>query len=156
MGAQARSIVLRTTASLMMLAACNHEDRSAASALNRTFPAAHVSRVVFRAADAKRARIQKGKAGAIVVSGRPHGGAPGYHPSGEWRETPANEWGLDFRAKLYGNTLVISTFNEIQYIHHSYYIDELSIAVPDGVQVILEPRQPTGEGAPDLREPAKD
>jgi len=51
---------------------------------------------------------------------------------------------------------VISTLNEIQYIHHSYYFDELSIAVPEGVQVILEPRQPTGEGAPDLREPAQE
>lgn len=41
-------------------------------------------------------------------------------------------------------------------VHHSDYFDELSIAVPDGVQVILEARQPTGEGAPDLREPAKE
>jgi hypothetical protein len=94
---------------------------------------------------------------SILVSGTPSGGAPGYHPADpNWRETSASEWGLDFRGKAFGTTLVISTFNEIQYIHHSYYLENLVITVPPGVEVTREARQLSGEGAPDLREEGAD
>jgi hypothetical protein len=121
----------------------------------KTFPAQGVSRVVFRAAMAREARTTPAKGDSIVVSGTPQGGAPGYHPSDpKWRETSASEWGLDFKGKTFRKTLVISTFNEIHYIHHSYYLDDLVISVPSGVEVIREAREPSGDGAADLREPA--
>jgi hypothetical protein len=121
----------------------------------KAFPAQGVSRVVFRAAMAREARTTLAKGDSIVVSGTPQGGAPGYHPSDpKWRETSASEWGLDFKGKTFGKTFVISTFNEIHYIHHSYYLDELVISVPSGVEVIREARELSGDGAADLREPA--
>jgi len=69
------------------------------------------------------------------------GGAEGYHsPDPFWRETPAKSWGLDFVAKQYGNILVISTKNEIEYIHHHYALENLSVRVPKGIQVIRAQR----------------
>ena len=121
----------------------------------QTFPAAGISKVILRAALAGQARIVPGKRGDIVVAGIARGGAPGYHPAdSRGKTTSAEEWGLDFRGKAFGQTLVISTGNEIHYIHHSYYLDDLVIDVPSGTEVIFEVRQPTGDGAPDLREPS--
>jgi len=123
----------------------------------KSFSGAGVSRVVFRATLARDARVTSAEGHDIVVTGTPRGGAAGYHPpAGTWREESASEWGLDFRGKAYGKTLVISTFNEIRYIHHSYYLDQLVISVPAGVEVALEARQPSGDGAPDLGESAVD
>ena len=120
----------------------------------RTFPATGVSRVVLRATLAEKARIIPGETSAILARGLPQGGAPGYHPAdSNWRETKTQDWGLDFRGRTFGQTLVISTLNEITYIHHSYYLDGLVITVPAGVTVVLEARIPSGDGAADLREP---
>ncbi len=119
----------------------------------KSFPGAGVSRVVFRAAFARDARVTSAQGHDILVTGTPRGGAPGYHaPDGRWRESAASEWGLDFRGQAFGETLVISTFNEIRFIHHSYYLDQVVISVPTGVEVALEARQLSGDGAPDLRQ----
>jgi hypothetical protein len=91
---------------------------------------------------------------SIVVSGQPRGGAAGYHPADPtWRETAAQDWGLDFRSKVVGSTLVLSSWNEIRYIHHGYYLDNLAITLPKDVEVVLEARQLSGDGRPDLRDP---
>ena len=122
----------------------------------KTFPAHGISRVVFRAMLASEARIVTAPGADIRVAGTPQGGAPGYHPSDpKWRETSAQDWGLGFREKAFGSTLVISTWNEIHYIHHSYYLDQLVISVPPGIEVTLEARRLTGEGAPDLGPPGE-
>jgi len=120
----------------------------------KSFPGAGVSRVVFRAAFAREARVTSAAGHDILVTGTTRGGAPGYRaPDGQWRESAASEWGLDFRGKASGETLVISTFNEIRFIHHSYFLDQLVISVPTGVEVSLEARQLSGDGAADLAEP---
>lgn len=84
----------------------------------------------------------------------PSRGAAGYHPSDpNWRETPADGWGLDFKEKRFGAVLVVSSYNEIEYIHHYYYFDKLRVERPERVAVTLESRELTGDGEADLGEP---
>lgn len=123
----------------------------------RSFPAPGIEAVILRAEAAGQAEIKTVPGGRmIVVSGAPAGDARGYHPSDpNWRETPAAEWGLDFAAKGFGPVLVISSKNEILYIHHYYRFETIAISVPSGVKVVKEARKLAGDGAPDLSGPAK-
>ena len=69
----------------------------------------------------------------ITVTGIPAGDARGYHPADpKWRETPAALWALDFAARQYGPTLVISSIAEVRYIHHDYHLEDIEIEVPPG------------------------
>jgi hypothetical protein len=115
-----------------------------------------VRKVILRAAAAETLEVTSDPATSLVeVSGVASGGAKGYHSGNPfWRETPAAEWGLDFVSARFGDVLVISTENEFEYIHHHYMLKSLEIKVPVGVDVVLEPRILTGDGAPDLKEPA--
>ena len=125
-----------------------------APTVSQSFPATGITTVVLRAGDAARATVHRTSNGKIEISGKAHGGAPGYHsPDPSWRETPAAKWGLDFVAKQYENVLVISTKNEIRYIHHSYYFDSLVLSVPADVKVVPVTREPAESGAPDLSPP---
>ena len=130
---------------LLMLVAC-------ASEVSRTFDAPAVTTVVFRAANASNAVVRhESPASTVHVVGTPRGGARGYHsPDPKWRETPASRWGLDFVAKQHGSVLVISTKNEIAYIHHGYYLDSIVLTVPVGVTVQCVNRDLSGSGDPDL------
>jgi hypothetical protein len=121
-------------------------------ALRRSFPAAGITRLVLRAEEADKATVETGAPGsAIEVSGIPAGGAAGYHsPDPKWRETSAAEWGLDLVPVQRGPILVVSTKNEMRYIHHHYAFASLAVRVPPGVEVVKEPRTLTGDGAPDL------
>ena len=123
----------------------------------RSFDARGVQTVVLRAGEAEQAEVKTVSGGRlIVVSGVPEGGAAGYHsPDPNWRETPASSWGLDFKAASFGPMLVVSTVNEIQYIHHDYHLGGLTISVPEGIKVIKENRQLTGEPTPDLSPPTR-
>jgi hypothetical protein len=126
------------------------------STISLSFPAVGVERVVLRAANAKTAKVANsaGDAALITISGKATGGAGGYHaPAPGWKETPASEWGLGFVGQQFGKVLVISSKNEIEYIHHYYAIDEISLQLPDGVQLTLEPRMLDGSGEPNLRWP---
>ena len=107
---------------------------------------------MLRAEDADKAMVETGARGsAIEVSGIPTGGAAGYHsPDPKWRETPAAEWGLDFVSVQRGPILVVSTKNEMRYIHHHYAFASVTVRVPPGVEVVKEQRTLTGDGAPDL------
>jgi hypothetical protein len=122
------------------------------TALRRSFPAAGITKLVLRAGDADHATVETGVAGsAIEVTGIPTGGAAGYHPSDPtWRETPAAQWGLDFVSVQRGPMLVVSTKNEMHYIHHHYAFASVTVRVPPGIDVVKEPRTLTGDGAPDL------
>jgi hypothetical protein len=123
--------------------------------IDRSFPADGVKRVILRAAMADAAEASAvAVAEAVEVSGLPSGGARGYHsPDPTWRETPAANWGLDFVSAQFGEVLVISTKNEIHYIHHTYFLESIVLRVPAGVEVVRDERKLTGDGAPDLREP---
>ena len=123
-----------------------------AKASARSFPAAGITMLVLRAEDADKAMVETGARGsAIEVSGIPTGGAAGYHsPDPKWRETPAAEWGLDFVSVQRGPILVVSTKNEMRYIHHHYAFASVTVRVPPGVEVVKEQRTLTGDGAPDL------
>jgi hypothetical protein len=122
----------------------------------RSFDAAGVERIILRAADAEQAEVTfVPGVRSITVSGIPEGGAAGYHsPDPGWRETPASRWGLDFQARSFGPTMVVSTKSEIRYIHHGYAFTSLAITVPRGVEVVKENRKLTGESAPDMTPPA--
>ena len=122
----------------------------------RTFDATGITTVVLRAGDAERAEVKSVPGGrTITVSGMPEGGAAGYHPADpNWREIPASSWGQDFKARSFGPTLVVSTENEISYIHHDYRLRSLAISVPQGVEVVKEKRTLSDEGPPDLVRPA--
>ena len=122
-------------------------------AVTRSFDVRGISTVVLRAANASTAEVDR-TGDRVEVSGVPEGGARGYHsPDPKWRETPASEWGLDFVAARHGDVLVISTKNEISYIHHRYVLRSLKMKVPAGVKVIRMARELTGQGEPDLSPP---
>ena len=113
-----------------------------------------VKKVIIRASQARSAKVNRGGANQIQISGLPSGGAEGYHsPDPFWRETPIKNWGLNFVAKQYGSVLVISTENEIEYIHHHYTLENLNIQVPKSIKVIKEERSPSGDGKPNLKKP---
>ncbi len=120
-----------------------------------TFSPEGVSKVIIRASLAKEAKVDNSQSGSnIFVTGTPSGGSPGYHPaSGGEKEIPAEKWGLKFVGEKVGTVLVISSKNEISYIHHHYYLSEIQVKVPPNIQVILETRNLSGNGAPDLSAP---
>jgi len=90
----------------------------------------------------------------IIVRGVPAGGSLGYHPSDpNWKPTPPESWGLAFSGKRYSDRLIISTKNEIKYMHHHYFVDALEIVVPGSVRVVPVARTLTADGAPDLTAP---
>ena len=93
----------------------------------------------------------------MSISGVPDGGAKGYHPSDpNWKETPANKWGLKFAAKRFGEVLVVSSVGEIWYIHHYYYIRDLTINLPSQITLVKQTRElngDDGDGKPDLLKP---
>lgn len=116
------------------------------------FPATKVRQIILRAADANSSVVSEHAVGAIDVSADATGGALGYHsPDPSWKETPANEWGLGFVGRQYGDTLVISSRNELSHIHHHYRLSGIRIAKPADVRLILEKRTLNGDGAADLR-----
>jgi hypothetical protein len=124
----------------------------AKGAIVRSFASAGITKVILRAGDADAATVTVSRGGtAIEVSGLPTGGAKGYHPSNpNWRETAAAEWGLDFVSERRGPVLVVSTKNEMRYIHHHYHLASVAVRVPPGVEVVKEKRELTGDGKPDL------
>jgi hypothetical protein len=133
-----------------------HVQPATPARIRQAFPATGVKKVLLRTAAAAKADVTTDPTANVVeVSGLPTGGASGYHsPDFWWRETPAAEWGLGFTSARHGDVLVISTENEIHYIHHLYFLKSVSLRVPVGVEVVREPRQWTGDGAPNL-EPSK-
>lgn len=146
----------RSVAVFLIVAACHASDSASTSSarVSADFAVTTIKRVILRAGNPRNARIVKGSAGHVIVSGVPSGGAAGYHPSDrKWRKTPASDWGLGFRAKQFGDTLVVSTFNEIAYIEHAYYLDQLAITTPPDVTVVLEERRLSSDGAADLGPP---
>lgn len=121
-----------------------------------TFPLTGVDTVILRARRAKTAHISTARMGAeISIYAKPAGGAEGYHPSNpSWRQTAPANWGLGFTGRRYGNKLVISSHNEISFIHHDYFLDDIHIAKPPNLTVRLKERvmgSDDGNGAPDLR-----
>ena len=120
-----------------------------------SFDATGITRVVLRAAMADDAVVDvTAVAGKVTVSGQAAGGAEGYHPADpRWRETPAAEWGLGFAAKRFGPTLVISTRNEISFIHHHYAITGIRLRVPPSVELSRQRRVLNGSGEADLAPP---
>ena len=149
--------MLRPTATLcavLLLSACavvNSDQR-----VSRAFSASGISQVVLRASGAPQATVESTgeRTAEIVISGRPSGGAEGYHPTdSKWKETPASEWGLDFESQRFGHILVVSSKNEIEHIHHRYLLEELRLTLPEGVSLVLEERALGPIGAPDLSRP---
>ena len=122
---------------------------------SRSYDSLGITRIILRAAAADTAKADFIGAGMpITVSGRATGGAEGYHPADpKWRETPAAEWGLDFVASRFGATLVISSKNEIGYIHHHYVIADIVLQLPTSVELVRQARNLSGSGEPDLTPP---
>jgi len=73
-------------------------------------------------------RVSSTREPLISIRGRPRGGTKGYHPSDpNWKETKPEDWGLKFVSRTFGDVLVVSSLNEIGYIHHQYLIEEIEI-----------------------------
>ncbi len=90
----------------------------------------------------------------LTVSGIPSGDAKGYHPSTpNWKETPADKAGLTFTSKRYGDVLVVSSVNEFRYIHHCYYLSNITIRLPANIVLVKHARFLNGDKEPDLRKP---
>lgn len=122
----------------------------------REFDAHGISRVILRASAAATATTTNVTTDTSFVSltGIPSGGAVGYHSEDpKWRETPAAQWGLDFVSRRFGSTLVISTRNEIGYIHHQYTLEQIRVQLPKSLHIVRQPRKLTGDGAEDLSPP---
>jgi hypothetical protein len=123
--------------------------------IREVFDAQGVSTLVLRAAGATKAKVTTTDSRTqVAISAAPNGGAKGYHPvDPSWKETPASEWGLGFASQRFGTTLLISSKNEIQYIHHRYVLENIEIEIPTGVTVIREERALSGNGNPNLTPP---
>jgi len=123
--------------------------------ISRSFPLQPGDRVILRAAAADQATIVVRPGDHVTLYGTPTGGAPGYHSSDpNWKETPAAEWGLDFVAERHGPVVVISTKNEIAFIHHYYALRDIAVEIPAEIELVRENRKLNGNGAPDLQSPA--
>ena len=141
------ALLLLTGASVALAA----DDRVVAE-----FPSDGIEEVLLRAGLASSATVRNasGTRKAIVIEAITTGGAKGYHPGDpNWKEAPANKWGLNFVSLRFGKTLVVSTVNEMQYIHHRYVLDAIVVTVPENVKVRLVPRELTGDGKADLSKP---
>lgn len=112
--------------------------------------------MLIRASEIDAARIKKVNGPSdLWVRAQPAGGVSGYHsPDPDWRETPAAEYGMDFVEKRFGDVLVISSLNEIQHIHHHYYLKKIVVTVPKNITVVREKRVLSGHGAADLSAPS--
>jgi hypothetical protein len=122
----------------------------------REFNARRVTRVVLRAnaADSASASTVIRDAPFLTVSGVPVRDAGDYHsPHLNRREKPASARGLDFVARRFGNTLVISSKNEIGQFRHRYTLEHILVMTPHPVDFVREVRKLTGDGAPDLSPP---
>jgi hypothetical protein len=121
----------------------------------RSFPAQGIQTVILRAWQAEPASVVTEPGTTVVmISGIPAGGSIGYHSSDPfYRDPHPNAVGLDFAAKIYGQTLVISSVNETHFIHHTYGFARLALVVPEGVKVVKEQRQLTRDGSPSLSPP---
>jgi hypothetical protein len=121
-----------------------------------TFPSDGIHKVIVRSGTATESTrvLSNYDARTITVAASPVGGAPGYHsPDPSWKETKPEDWGMTFVSAQFGDTLVISSKNEVLYIHHRYVLAKLEISVPPNIPVTLVPRELNGNGAPDLSKP---
>jgi hypothetical protein len=150
--ATARTVILISTMSRPGAAAPPGQAQAQAKAFRQSFPAAGITKVVLRAEHADTATVTTVEgASTIELSGVPIGGAKGYMTSDpKWRETPPEKWGLKFVSERRGDVLIVSTFNEMRYIHHYYAFESVAVRVPSGVEVVREKRELNGDGAPDL------
>jgi hypothetical protein len=151
-----KTIALFLGLSTVMLTSCATAPKEVAP-VNREFEARGVSRVILRASAANRAlkTIVIRDAPFVSVFGTPAGGPRGYRSSDPrmWG-TPSSNWGLDFAARQFGSTLMISTRNEVSTTHHRYRLEQLQIILPSlNVKLVREGRRLTANGAPDLSPP---
>jgi hypothetical protein len=122
----------------------------------REFNARRVTQIVLRANAADSASVSTGIPDSrfLTVSGVPVRDAGDSHSRHLNRhEKPASKRGLDFVARRFGNTLVISTKNEIGRFPHRYTLEYIHIMAPHPVHFVQEVRRLTGNGAPDLSRP---
>lgn len=129
---------------------------AAESLVTATFPADGITKVVLRASAAKQVSIvaRESSPASVRVSGVASGGARGYQPPDpDWKETPPAEWGLKFVARRFGDTLVVSSENEMHYIHHHYTLESIKLELPAGIEIVREPRALDGNGQPNLASP---
>jgi hypothetical protein len=148
-------MLLRKTMTIGLLFVATHV-AAADSVVTKEFSAEGVAHVFLRSGLAAQAEVRhtSGQHTTVTVSGTPIGGAQGYHPSDpNWKETPAADWGLEFVGQRFGTNLVISSKNEIQYIHHHYALDHVVLTLPEGVDFKLITRELSGDGKPDLSIP---
>jgi hypothetical protein len=138
---------------LFFASIASHADEAV---VENSFPAQGVDRVILRAANAETAAVvfSEDDRSVITVSGRASGGTIGYHPAdSNWKETPASQWGMQFVSKRIGSTLIVSSQNEIGYIHHHYAIENITVRLPKAVQLRRFKRELSGSGAPELKAP---
>ena len=118
------------------------------------FNISEIDEVVLRAEKANEVAIKNRDGQFLKICGTPSGGVEGYHsPDPDWKETCAEDWGLDFKSKKYDKTLVISTFNELMYIHHYYYLENIIIIAPENIRIEKLKRILNGDGEADLSKP---
>jgi hypothetical protein len=149
------NLALITALTGLILAATGLPGHAEEAKISRVFSAEGIKVVVLRAGNADEVKLlRRPNPREITVSGLGAGGAKGFHSSDRnWKETPPKEWGLDFVARQFGDVLVISTFNEIRFMHHAYRLRELELSVPMGVEVKLQKRELSGDGKADLSRP---
>jgi hypothetical protein len=116
----------------------------------REFDSPRVSRVVLRANAASCAivTIIVRDPPFVSVYGTPSGGESGYHSPDHGRR------GLDFMARQFGSTLVISTENETNHFRHRSTLQRIYVMLPSrDMKFVRETRKLTRDGAADLSPP---
>lgn len=138
---------------LFFVSVASHADEAF---IEKSFPAEGIDRVILRAAKVETAAVvhSDDDRSLITFSGKATGGTVGYHPADpNWKETPASQWVMKFVSKRVGSTLIVSTQNEIGYLHHWYTVENITVRLPKTVQLLRFKRALSGSGAPECIDP---
>jgi hypothetical protein len=119
----------------------------------RHFPTEGITKIVFRSATNRVELVpfeDNGTGATLEVTGQY---ASNFFDEVEGdRLSPARR-SPDFVAMKYGYTLVISTKNEIRDRDQLATFESFGLRLPRGIQVVMEQRNPTPHGRPDLSQP---
>jgi hypothetical protein len=128
------------------------------SEVRRSFDGSNISRVILRASAAASAGEVNLPPSSLPVQiiGMPYVRAREHaEPLYRSPDASSSRPRPDFAARQFGDTLVISTTNEIRYPDRDYYMDviHLWISLPVNIHLIREVRPLTSDGSPDLSPP---
>ena len=149
-------LTLAFAATSVLFAACTTKHE-----VYRTFSGPGISHVILRASkatDATFVNLPPAHVPTVGIMGVPYVHAGNrFQPLRYAPEASLRRPRPDFVARQFGDTLVISIKNELQYPDSEYYMDviPLWIYLPINIDIVREPHPVTEHGLPDLSPPRR-